>query len=606
MALAEDPNGLFFKPIPAKTVVLTFDDSCLSHYTVVAPILTGYGFGGSFYISEFDSFATRKDWYMTWEQIKALEDMGLEVGNHTVGHGSLAQMGLANDRGQVMGLENDLIANGSPKPTTLAYPFFDYYAPLYETLYAKGYPFVRGGGNRAYRPMVDSPFNVPSTWAGDTNSLAAVLADAIEGQVVVLTFHGVPDMEHPGVSTDPVVFAQMMKYLKDNAYTVIAMRDLGRYVGRINATFSNTPVTGCTSTSAVLHTTFRCAGLTNTVYAHWGTANGGANAALWAHSAPVGVWTNTGPQTFEYARGTGSAYAGIFTNMAPTNLSCTATGLAPDTTYYYTFCVSNDWGKVWAPNVLSFRLGSPTVNNSAGATNLAAGLTQFQGALSNGVADIYFYWGMTDGGTTPAAWGHTNLLADANPGAFAANINVSGLLYGVTYYYRCWASNAFGSAWAPATAGFTVMKPAAAPPAVPNGSFENSATPMWTFAGSTVGIDNQYTWWYPEFVPEGRQAAYMWGMGRYASISQPITFAAAGNYTVSGTLNCGGGASGSLLVAGGATLNWTAGALSGGLTVASNGVLNLSGSATKALYAAVSNAHGGTVNWSGTGNLQFY
>ena len=80
----------------------------------------------------------------------------------------------------------------------------------------------------------------------------------------------------------------------------------------------------------------------------------------------------------------------------------------------------------------------------------------------------------------------------------------------------------------------------------------------------------------------------------------------AGNYTVSGTLNCGGGASGSLLVAGGATLNWTAGALSGALTVASNGVLNLSGSATKILYAAVTNANGGTINWSGTGNLQFY
>jgi len=547
-ALAEDPNGVFFKPIPAKTVVLTFDDSCLSHYTNVAPILKGYGFGGTFYITEFDSFATRKDWYMTWEQIKALDDMGLEVGNHTYGHGSLMAMGLATDRNQVMRLENDLVANGSPKPTTLAYPFFDNYPPLYDFLYAKGYPFVRGGGNRAYRPTVDSPFNVPSTWAGDTNSLATVLTDAIAGQVVVLTFHGVPDMEHPGVSTDPVVFAQMMQYLKDNNYNVIAMRDLGQYVGRINATFSNTPVTGCTSTSAVLHTTFRCAGLTNMVYAHWGTVNGGTDPALWPHSAPVGVWTNTGPQAFEYAGGTNSVYAGMFTNMAPTNLSCTATGLAPNTTYYYTFCVSNDWGKVWAPNVLSFSLGSPTVNNSAGATNLAVGLTQFQGTLSNGVADIYFYWGVADGGTRPANWGHTNLLSGANPGAFATTINVSNLLYGVTYYYRCCASNAFGIAWAPSTASFTIMKPAAPPPVVPNGSFETPALPpastmdrpsgaMWTFAGTIVGIANQSTWWYPEFAPDGKQAAYMWGMNQYASISQPITFASPGNYTVSFSAN---------------------------------------------------------------------
>ena len=80
----------------------------------------------------------------------------------------------------------------------------------------------------------------------------------------------------------------------------------------------------------------------------------------------------------------------------------------------------------------------------------------------------------------------------------------------------------------------------------------------------------------------------------------------AGNYTISGTLNCGGGAAGSLLVADGATLNWTGGSLSGALTVASNGVLNLSGSATKTLSAALTNASGGTIHWSGPGDLQLY
>ncbi len=77
---ADDPNGLFFKPIPAKVVVLTFDDACLSHVTNVAPLLKAHGFGGTFYISELDSFTTRKDWYMTWAQIKSLDDLGLEVG----------------------------------------------------------------------------------------------------------------------------------------------------------------------------------------------------------------------------------------------------------------------------------------------------------------------------------------------------------------------------------------------------------------------------------------------------------------------------------------------------------------------------------------------
>ena len=74
-----DPYGIIIKPIPDKTVVLTFDDACLSHATFVAPLLKEYGFGGSFYITTAFGFNTRKDWYMTWEQIKAMHDMGFEI-----------------------------------------------------------------------------------------------------------------------------------------------------------------------------------------------------------------------------------------------------------------------------------------------------------------------------------------------------------------------------------------------------------------------------------------------------------------------------------------------------------------------------------------------
>ena len=39
------------EPIPDKLVVLTFDDSVKSHYTVVRPILKKYGFGATFFIT---------------------------------------------------------------------------------------------------------------------------------------------------------------------------------------------------------------------------------------------------------------------------------------------------------------------------------------------------------------------------------------------------------------------------------------------------------------------------------------------------------------------------------------------------------------------------
>src|SRR5881628_2510810 len=78
------------EPVPDRLVVLTFDDSVASHYSVVRPILKRYGFGATFFISEGFSFPTNKQDYMTWEQIKTLHGEGFEIGNHTRDHLSVS------------------------------------------------------------------------------------------------------------------------------------------------------------------------------------------------------------------------------------------------------------------------------------------------------------------------------------------------------------------------------------------------------------------------------------------------------------------------------------------------------------------------------------
>ena len=110
-ARGEDPTGILRKPIPDKLVVLTFDDGPASHATIVAPILKEMGFGGTFYVCDFDSFKTRKDWYMTFRQMKALADEGFEIGNHTKGHyGTYSGF---------LGMEDELFAHDGPRMTTV-------------------------------------------------------------------------------------------------------------------------------------------------------------------------------------------------------------------------------------------------------------------------------------------------------------------------------------------------------------------------------------------------------------------------------------------------------------------------------------------------------
>jgi len=220
-----DPQGVLLKPIPGKLVVLTFDDGPASGYTVVAPILKSLGFNGTFYVCDFDSFHTRKDWYLTWRQMQAMAADGFEIGNHTVGHWG----GLEN----FLSMEDELLANHVPKPTTVCWPVYQVAWSICPELTAKGYTFGRGGHDRPYRPTVDNPFDVPSFTIRDGVSVGTFIKQvkqACQGRVVVFTFHGVPDMEHPAVGLEPATFRVMMQYLKNNNYQAVAMRDLAKYI----------------------------------------------------------------------------------------------------------------------------------------------------------------------------------------------------------------------------------------------------------------------------------------------------------------------------------------------------------------------------------------
>ncbi|MCX5655177.1 MAG: autotransporter-associated beta strand repeat-containing protein [Planctomycetota bacterium] len=241
----DDPTGIIKKPVPDRLVVFTFDDGCASHATVAAPILKKHGFSGTFYVSDAYLFRERKDWYMTWRQIRAMAEDGFEIGNHTRGHGQLSLTDVGGCQAYVWTLEDEMIANRIPKPTTFCWPFYDVNPKFYPLLSSWGYIFARGGHYRTYRPAVDNPFDVPSFAVGGAGmtmeGFISAVQQATAGRVVVLCFHGVPDMEHPPVGTDPDLFEDMVEYLKDNNYKVIAMRDLAGYIDAAKA--ANLPPT---------------------------------------------------------------------------------------------------------------------------------------------------------------------------------------------------------------------------------------------------------------------------------------------------------------------------------------------------------------------------
>ncbi|HYJ37441.1 MAG TPA: polysaccharide deacetylase family protein [Chitinophagaceae bacterium] len=70
-------------PLPAKSVMLTFDDSEEEHYTIAAAEMKKYGFKGVFFLM---TVTMDRPGYLNKEQIKALSNEGHIIGSHTWDH----------------------------------------------------------------------------------------------------------------------------------------------------------------------------------------------------------------------------------------------------------------------------------------------------------------------------------------------------------------------------------------------------------------------------------------------------------------------------------------------------------------------------------------
>ena len=230
--------------VPEKAVVLTFDDSVASHYSVVRPLLKSLGFKATFFITKGFSFHTNKTDYMTWDQIRTLSRDGFEIGNHTRDHMGVQKESLPFLEEQVRSINERCLAHGIPRPVSFAYPGNAFDVEALPILQKLGMRFARRGGwpeaayetghGVAFDPLKDHPLLIPS--AGDARpdwtmeDFKRVLGKGDAGRIPVLQFHGVPDREHPWVSTPPERFREYMLHLKKEGYLVLALRDLGAFV----------------------------------------------------------------------------------------------------------------------------------------------------------------------------------------------------------------------------------------------------------------------------------------------------------------------------------------------------------------------------------------
>jgi peptidoglycan/xylan/chitin deacetylase (PgdA/CDA1 family) len=107
-------------PLPAKPVMLTFDDTDLEQYTIALPEMKKYGFKGVFFIM---TVSLNRPNYMTREQVKALSDEGHEIGSHTWDHRNVKLYGEEDWATQIDKPTKQLSAITGKPIKYFAYPF---------------------------------------------------------------------------------------------------------------------------------------------------------------------------------------------------------------------------------------------------------------------------------------------------------------------------------------------------------------------------------------------------------------------------------------------------------------------------------------------------
>ena len=231
------------KPVPPKTVVLTFDDAVKTHLTVVAPLLKQLGFRATFFITQ--KWMEDQSYFLTWDEVARIHRLGFEIGNHSWTHSDFGKA----ENGEKLGSELELVERelakvGVPKPVSFAWCGNAFGQEALEQLRRRGYAVARRGmqpevpyGEIQVGPALQvknhHPLLIPTT--GDAypawtfEHFKNVLLSAKSDEIVVLQFHGVPDEKHPWVNTQPEAFREYMMYLKKNGYHTLALRDLLRY-----------------------------------------------------------------------------------------------------------------------------------------------------------------------------------------------------------------------------------------------------------------------------------------------------------------------------------------------------------------------------------------
>ena len=289
-----------------KVIILGFDDSPKSQFTLAKPILDKYGFKGSFFVvcNYVNAGSEGMDkMRMTWQDINTLKEEGHDIESHSMTHTDLDMKSQQNLIYEIGGSKQCLLDHVGVNPTIFAYPassghsnatvvdvVSQYYdlartgdAPL-AFLHCNGYKNDENNCsyNSEEEPTYENRYDIRN-WSDrphpeqqqqqdanisyDNSKMFLQFVNEVNleenynkngciNAIPIVVYHNfIVDSNHrylPDKSyTDVSLFSAEMKYLHDNGFKVLKMSDLGYSQGN-NYLYIKEPITNNNDNTALI------------------------------------------------------------------------------------------------------------------------------------------------------------------------------------------------------------------------------------------------------------------------------------------------------------------------------------------------------------------
>lgn len=159
--------------LPEKPVILTFDDGWMNQYIYAFPLLKKYGMTGTFFVF---TNAIGHPHFLSWDQIKEMDRVGMTIANHTKSHPFL--FNITDDHllyDEIITSKQILEEHLGKKVDFFAYPFGRYNAPSVVMVKKAGFSAARSTYAGAYHSRNDI-FTLKSIQApNDSNAFMRLL-----------------------------------------------------------------------------------------------------------------------------------------------------------------------------------------------------------------------------------------------------------------------------------------------------------------------------------------------------------------------------------------------------------------------------------------------